>query len=55
LEEIITSRWETKRYLIATTNRSIDDLSDRVRSRFLDPDLSVVARNLASDYRRRKK
>ena len=55
LEEIITSRWETKRYLIATTNKSIDDLSDRVRSRFLDPDLSVVARNLASDYRRRGK
>ena len=55
LEEIITSRWETKGYLIATTNRSIDDLSDRVRRRFLDPDLSVVARNLASDYRRRGK
>ena len=55
LEEIITSRWETKGYLIATTNRSIDDLSDRVSSRFLDADLSVAVRNLAVDYRRRRK
>jgi len=55
LEEIIASRWETKRYLIATTMASVNDLSDTIRSRFLDPDLSVVARNLASDYRRRGK
>ena len=55
LEEIITSRWETKKYLIATTNKDINELSDRVRSRFLDPDLSKAVRDLAIDYRLRRK
>ena len=54
LEEIIASRWEAKKYVIATMDKDINELTDRIRSRFLDTELSVVVRNLAPDYRRKR-
>jgi hypothetical protein len=40
-----------KRITVISTNKDVAELTERIRSRFLDTDMSVAAANQASDYR----
>jgi len=53
LEQIIDRRYQERLITVVTTNKEIDKLPERVISRFMDPGISQVALNEATDYRRR--
>lgn len=54
LEEIIIVRYRERLFTILTTNRDLDELPERVVSRFHDPDVGRVVLNEGADYRRLK-
>lgn len=51
LFQIIDYRYSRKLPLVVTTNLSLDELDDRIRSRLQDPDLATRVRISAPDYR----
>lgn len=51
LETIVCARYGRELMTIMTTNKNIDDLPERVLSRFKDKSLSYLVQNEASDYR----
>jgi DNA replication protein DnaC len=51
LFQIIDHRYARRLPLVVTTNLSLEDLDDRIRSRLQDPDLSTRVRITAPDYR----
>ena len=53
LEEIIDIRYDRHLLTIMATNKHLNELPDRVVSRFRDPDVSITVLNSAEDYRRR--
>ncbi len=53
LEEIVNERYREKLFTIMTTNRDLEELPERVVSRFSDPAVGVVVLNSGADYRRR--
>jgi len=55
LENIIDARYRARLVTVATTNLDLSKLPERIVSRFMDPDVSVVVLNEATDYRRRQK
>ena len=54
LEEIVDARYRKRLITVLTTNRDIGWLSERVLSRFSDPDVSKLVLNNAPDFRRRE-
>jgi len=56
LEKLIDSRYRDRRLTAIVSNRDLDELerwSERIVSRFCDPDVSVLVLNRGEDYRRR--
>jgi len=51
IEELFAARWNHARYTIVATNRSIEELPNRLQSRFKDTILSRWVKNEAGDYR----
>ena len=54
VEEIISYRYRTLLLTMMTTNRNLNELPERISSRFLDKDLGRVILNTGPDYRRLK-
>ena len=54
IDELFGSRWANGKHTIAATNSDVDDLPERLRSRFKDKLLSRWIRNEAVDYRLRR-
>lgn len=54
LEEVIDARYRERLITVLTTNRDLDQISERIVSRFSDPDVGTVVLNKAEDYRRMK-
>ncbi len=55
LFQIINYRYINKLPLVVTTNLSLDEIDERIRSRLADPELVSKCRINASDYRRPEK
>ncbi len=56
IEQIIDERYRYRRLTVLTSNRELPDLekkSERILSRFSDPDVSVLVCNAAEDFRRK--
>lgn len=51
IEELLASRWANGRFTVVATNRDIEELPARLKSRFLDRHLSRAVLNEAGDYR----
>ena len=51
VDELLTARWANGRFTVAATNLDIEQLPDRIRSRFKDKHLSRYVKNEAADYR----
>lgn len=51
IDEILGSRWANGRFTVAATNLDIEDLPERLKSRFKDKHLSRWVKNEAGDYR----
>jgi DNA replication protein DnaC len=51
IEELLASRWANGRFTVVATNRDIEELPGRIKSRFKDRYLSRWVKNEASDYR----
>lgn len=51
LEDVIDARWQNRLITVLTTNKDIIEVAPRIKSRFLDVELSVIVNNSASDYR----
>lgn len=54
IEEIVDARYRAELITVLTTNRDLDQLSERIVSRFSDPAMSKRVLNKADDYRRFK-
>jgi len=54
IEELLASRWNNGRFTVVATNRDIEELPPRLKSRFNDKHLSKCIRNEATDYRQRR-
>jgi DNA replication protein DnaC len=54
LEEIVNERYRERLFTIITTNRDLEELPERIVSRFYDPEVGAVVLNRGVDYRRRK-
>lgn len=51
IEELLATRWKNGRFTVVATNRDIEELPARIKSRFLDERLSKCVLNEAPDYR----
>ena len=51
IEELLASRWANGRFTVVATNRDIEELPVRLKSRFQDRHLSKCVLNEAEDYR----
>jgi DNA replication protein DnaC len=51
IEELFAARWNNGRFTVVATNLSIEDLPERIKSRFKDQHLSRWVKNSAGDYR----
>lgn len=51
LEDIINYRYREGLFTVMTTNRLLEELPERVVSRFFDPQVSEVVKNEGKDYR----
>jgi len=51
IDELLTIRWANGRFTIAATNLDIEQLPERIKSRFKDRHLSRWVKNEAGDYR----
>lgn len=54
-DELMTHRFAMSRITVLLTNKDIEDLPERIRSRFQDRMLSRICHNKAPDYRKSKK
>lgn len=54
LDEIMTARFAAQLCTMVTTNRDIADFPERLRSRFLDHEMSRAVHDSAPDYRPKK-
>lgn len=54
LEDIVNYRYKERLFTVVTTNRTLEELPERVVSRFFDPEVSEVVINEGKDYRIRK-
>lgn len=52
-DQLMTSRYATARPTVLVTNKNLNDLPERIQSRFQDKDMSRAIYNSASDYRAR--
>lgn len=52
-DELMTSRYATARPTVLVTNKNLNDLPERIQSRFQDKDMSRAIHNSAPDYRAR--
>lgn len=55
IEDIINYRYRERLFTVLTTNRTLEELPERVVSRFFDPEVSEVVINEGKDYRVRNK
>lgn len=55
IEELFAARWNHARYTVVATNRDIEELPPRLKSRFKDTILSRWVKNEALDYRQTRK
>lgn len=53
IEEIIDARYRENLITVLVTNRDLDEIPERILSRFYEPGLSKVVLNKGKDYRRR--
>lgn len=51
IEELLAARWNNGRFTVVATNRDIEELPPRLKSRFQDRHLSRWVKNEAADYR----
>ena len=51
IEELLAARWANGRFTVVATNRDIEELPPRIKSRFKDQHLSRWVKNEAGDYR----
>ena len=51
IEELLAARWNNGRFTVVATNRDIEELPPRLKSRFQDKQLSRCVKNEAPDYR----
>lgn len=51
IEELLAARWANGRFTVVATNRDIEDLPPRIKSRFQDRHFSRWVKNEAADYR----
>lgn len=51
IEELLAARWQNRRFTVVATNREIEELPARIKSRFKDVHLSRWVKNDAGDYR----
>lgn len=51
IEELLAARWNNGRFTVVATNRDIEDLPPRIKSRFQDQHFSRWVKNEAADYR----
>lgn len=51
LEDIVNHRYRNKLFTVMTSNRELDDLPERIVSRFFDPEVGLVVANTGKDYR----
>lgn len=51
LDEIMTARFAAQLCTLVTTNKDLSEFPERLRSRFLDHDMSRAIHNSAPDYR----
>lgn len=51
LEDIVNYRYRERLFTVMTTNRTLEELPERVVSRFFDPEVSEVVINEGKDYR----
>lgn len=51
LEDIINYRYRERLFTLMTTNRTLEELPERVVSRFFDPEVGEVVLNEGDDYR----
>ena len=54
-EELLAARWNNGRFTVLATNRDIEELPERIKSRFKDWHLSRWVRNEAEDYRLKRR
>lgn len=54
IEELLAARWNNGRFTVVATNRDIEELPARIKSRFQDKHLSRWVKNEAGDYRKLK-
>ena len=54
LEEIVNERYRERLYTVMTTNRDLEELPERIVSRFSDPAVGTIVLNSGADYRRRR-
>jgi len=52
LERIINGRYRNRAITAVTSNRDLDELPERVVSRFFEPGVGIVVLNKGADYRR---
>lgn len=55
IEELLAARWNNGRFTVVATNLSIEDLPERIKSRFKDTHLSRWVKNSAGDYRQKRR
>lgn len=51
LEDIVNYRYRERLFTVLTTNQTLEELPERVVSRFFDPEVSEVVMNEGKDYR----
>lgn len=51
LEDIVNYRYKERLFTVLTTNKTLEELPERVVSRFFDPEVSEVVMNEGKDYR----
>lgn len=54
IEELLAARWNRGRFTVVGTNRDVEELPTRLKSRFLDRHLSRAVLNEAGDYRSKR-
>lgn len=53
LEDIINYRYRERLFTVMSTNKDLDELPERIESRFSDPACGVIVQNTGKDYRKR--
>jgi len=54
LESIVGYRYRRRLFTVVTTNKDIEELPERIVSRFFDKEVATIIENKGRDYRRRQ-